>query len=127
MCDIDEQVTNAGKYMYDLIICQDTGSFTSAPSEMPTCRDAIECGLPSSPPNANNLNIAASADTIVNEYDVATYQCKAGYRFQNTTNSADSVGYIIDYGENNIVFELQCKGYSYDLILKVTYTVVVTC
>ena len=107
MCDIDGQVTNAGKYMYDLIICQDTGSFTSAPSEMPTCRDAIECGLPPSPPNANNLNEAASADTIVNEYDVATYQCKNGYKFENMNNS---VGQIVLNSQDNFVFELQCKG-----------------
>ena len=56
MCDMDGQVTNDGKYMYDLITCQNTGSFTTVPSELPTCRDAIECGLPPSPPNANNLN-----------------------------------------------------------------------
>ena len=61
------------------------------------------------PPDAKNLNVEA-ANTSVNEYGVATYQCKTGYRFQNITNLANSVGYIVDYGENNIVFELQCQG-----------------
>ena len=45
----------------------------------------------------------------VNEYDVASYQCETGYRFENMTNSA--VGNIVVYSEENIVFELLCLGY----------------
>ena len=57
VCETDGQVTNTGKFE-KLILCENTGSFSTIPSQLPICRDAIECGLPPTPPDANKLQYA---------------------------------------------------------------------
>ena len=63
VCETDGQITNTGKFE-KLILCENSGSFSTVPSELPICRDAIECGLPPTPPDANKLQYAtAGSDT----------------------------------------------------------------
>ena len=63
VCETDGQVTDTGKFE-KLIQCENAGTFSTVPSELPVCRDAIECGLPPTPPDANKLQYAtAGPDT----------------------------------------------------------------
>ena len=69
VCETDGQVTNTGKFE-KLILCENTGSFSTVPSELPICRDAIECGLPPTPPDANKLQYATGGpDTSGCQFD----------------------------------------------------------
>ena len=63
VCETDGQVTNTGKFE-KLIQCETAGTLSTVPSALPVCRDAIECGLPPTPPDANKLQYAtAGPDT----------------------------------------------------------------
>ena len=75
VCETDGQVTNTGKFE-KLILCENAGSFSAVPSELPICRDAIECGLPPTPPDANKLQYAAAGpDTSGCQSDNCVSHC----------------------------------------------------
>lgn len=78
-CTATTQVTDEGKTKS--VLCQPDGTF-NVPTTWPTCRDAVACtdSIPA-PPGESNLD--ASASTVTNEFDVATYACKANHQQAN--------------------------------------------